>query len=540
LDNTSGIKSLIAWSFYSQGSSEDKQTTATPFFSHAFEKLSATRTEFSSNEDKGEYLADLLIQHDCTLILDGLEPLQYAGKGMRGELKDRALRQLFKSLLARNLPPSNLCIITSRITVYELSGRSNVVSADLNNLEVEDGVKLLKSLKVKGSNVELRKTVSEYDCHALALSLLGNAIYTYLDGDVLKRDTLDELIDDYDEIGRHAFKVMQAYKNWLADTSELKLLYILGLFDHPVELDVLDVLWAAQIPDLTEGVNKKAWKVAIRDLREKHRMLSVQDEGSYAYDCHPLIREYFGKQLQQEYPEAWKEAHNCLYEYYKNLPEKEFPDTLEEMQPLFQAVSHGCLAGLYQQVVDEVYWPRISRKKESYLEKKIGEVSISLSLMSHFFSRPWEDLESGLEWKWQVAIKNWAGFGLRANGRFTEALEVVKSSTKSLMVRQSWDGVAINMSGISDIQLCLGDMNEALESAHKAVEYADKAKDTYQQMSRKSVLGHVLHQVGDLGGAKKIFREADKIQRIGQPSMPSLYGVQGYFYGELLLSTGKA
>ncbi|MDO9310105.1 MAG: TIR and AAA domain-containing protein [Nitrosomonas sp.] len=92
LDHANDIDALIAWSFYSQGSSEDKQVSASPFFSHAFEKLGSTRTTFATEEDRGEHLADLLRQQRCVLVLDGLEPLQHAGKGMRGELKDRAIR----------------------------------------------------------------------------------------------------------------------------------------------------------------------------------------------------------------------------------------------------------------------------------------------------------------------------------------------------------------------------------------------------------------------------------------------------------------
>ncbi len=100
LDHTDNIDGLIAWSFYSQGASEDKQISATPFFSYAFDKLGSTRdvSSFKTDEDKGEHLADLLRQQRAVLVLDGLEPLQHASKGMRGELKDRAVRQLLKSL----------------------------------------------------------------------------------------------------------------------------------------------------------------------------------------------------------------------------------------------------------------------------------------------------------------------------------------------------------------------------------------------------------------------------------------------------------
>ena len=55
-------------------------------------------------------------------------------------------------------------------------------------------------------------------------------------------------------------------------------------------------------------------------------------------------------------------GHAQLYEYFKALPEKHQPDTLEEMAPLFQAVFHGCQAGRHQEALDEVYWARIVRE----------------------------------------------------------------------------------------------------------------------------------------------------------------------------------
>jgi hypothetical protein len=221
LDHTAGIDALLAWSFYSQGASEDKQTSATPFFSHAFEKLGSTRERFATEEDKGEHLAELLRRQRCVLVLDGLEPLQHAGSGMRGELKDRAIRQLLKSLAGRN---NGLCIITTRIAVHELADRAAVISHDLQNLAPADGVKLLQSLGVKGKPAELDKAVREYGCHALALTLLGNVLRLRYQGDVQRRDTLKALVKPTgNQESRHAFKVMQAYEEWFADQPELAL-----------------------------------------------------------------------------------------------------------------------------------------------------------------------------------------------------------------------------------------------------------------------------------------------------------------------------
>ena len=130
-------------------------------------------------------------------------------------------------------------------------------------------------------------------------------------------------------------------------------------------------------------------------MREEHHLLSQHDGGG-DLDCHPLIREYFGKQLQTQHPDVWQQAHARLYDYYKALPVKELPDTLEEMQPLFSAVAHGCAAGLHQQAFDEVYWPRIQREDEFYNVKKLGAFSDDLATVAHFFTTPWQTPAAGL------------------------------------------------------------------------------------------------------------------------------------------------
>ncbi|MGB0849011.1 MAG: helix-turn-helix domain-containing protein, partial [Thiolinea sp.] len=75
------LQNYIVWSFYSQGAAEDKQISATPFFNEALRACGAAKHTFSSEEEKGDYLAELLIERDCLLVLDGLEPLQHAGHG---------------------------------------------------------------------------------------------------------------------------------------------------------------------------------------------------------------------------------------------------------------------------------------------------------------------------------------------------------------------------------------------------------------------------------------------------------------------------
>jgi tetratricopeptide (TPR) repeat protein len=449
-----------------------------------------------------------------------------------------------------------LCVITTRIAVHELSDRKSpaIISHDLQNLALEDGINLLKSLGVHGGEAyqseydQLKDAVSEYKCHALAIHLLGNAVYTYLDGNVLKRNSLDELIDDddigIDDISRHARKVMQAYQKWLTDedgnpTPELQLLYLLGLFDHPVEIEVLKVLWQAQISGLTEGILEKKWQVAIRDLRDKHHLLSTHEGMPDLLDCHPLIREYFGKQLRKKQPNVWKKAHKKLYKYYKALPNKKFPDTLEEMQPLFNAVSHGCAAGLYQQVLDEVYYPRIRREKEAYIVKQLGSFSDDLAVLAHFFVIPWCTTPSFLTEHWQSEVFNWTGFDLHSLGRLYEALALMEENIKIDVKLENWKEAAIGVNNISELQLALGCIGDAKVNGKCSFEYADKSRDLFECMSDRTTYADVLHQAGEIDAAVALYEEAEEIQQKREPELPQLYSLWGFRYCDLLLTQKK-
>ena len=535
LDETKGIDALIAWSFYSQGASEDKQTSASPFFSHIFKKLGATQTSFDNDEDKGEYLAELLCERRCVLVLDGLEPMQYADNANRGDLKDRALRALLKSLAGRN---TGLCIITTRIAVHELSDRDAacVISHNLENLAPADGVKLLQSLGVKGQPAELNKAVNEYGRHALALNLLGNVLRLRYKGDVRKRDTLKALVNPTgNKDSRHAFKVMQAYAEWFAEEPELNLLHLLGLFDHPIEQEVLQVLWDAQIPSLTADIDEDDWLEAIDGLREEHHLLS-QHDNSNDLDCHPLIREYFGKQLKDQQPTAWQQAHETLYHYYIALPEKELPDTLEEMRPLFSAVAHGCAAGLHQQALYKVYWTRIRREGDNYICKKLGAFSDDLAAVAHFFTTQWHTPAAGLTDSAKTAFLNFAGFRLRAIGRLREALEPIQENIEMNLRQGHLKGAAANASNLSELQLTLGDIEKAELSGQRSVDYADQSGDWQSRLANRTTHADALHQAGETTRAHTMFREAEQLQRESQAGYKLMYSLWGFRYCDLLLT----
>ena len=545
-DKAMEINAVIAWSFYSQGASEDKQISSRLFFDHALTKLNSPRTDFSSEEDRGEYLAELLNQHRCLLILDGLEPLQHASAANRGELKDRALRQMLRTLTLNN---QGLCVITTRIAVHDLSDRqSQVVHHNLDNLQAADAVELLKDLQVHGADEELQTAAEEYSCHALSISLLGNLLHRRHGGDIRQRDLIPELLDSegLDPDSHHAFKIMQAYERWFsADkqySAELALLRLLGLFDHPIELSVLEILQQAQIPQLTQGIKPNAWSSAIAALRDEHHLLAqANDPQDDQLDCHPLIRAYFAHRLKSQSPDAWQAAHTKLYDYYKNLPSKEQPDTLEEMQPLFRAVAHGCAAGLHQQALDEVYYPRIQRSgEENYLCKKLGAFSDDLATLAHFFDTSWSTPAPGLRSDYQAVTLSWAGFRLRALGRLREAQQPMRAGEAMRIKQENWEQAALDASNLSELQLTLGEVAAAVASGKRSVGYAERSENLFWRMGTRTTHADALHKYGDQDDALKLFQAAEELQRQWQPEAPQLYLLAGFRYCDLLLTMGES
>ena len=543
-DNATDINAIIAWSFYSQGASEDKQISSRLFFDHAFAELGSQSTDFPTDEARGEHLAKLLRQHRCLLILDGLEPLQHASAANRGELKDRALRQMLRTLALNN---QGLCVITTRIAVHDLSDRqSQVVHHNLDNLQVADAVELLTDLQVQGTDKELRTAAKEYGCHALSISLLGNLLHRRYSGDVRKRDLIPELLDpeSVDQDSHHAFKVMQAYERWFSSeqqhSAELALLRLLGLFDHPIELAVLEVLQQEQIPELTQGIDPNAWGDAISALCDEHHLLAqANDPQDDQLDCHPLIRAYFARQLQNQAPDAWQAAHSKLYDYYKSLPSKPQPDTLAEMQPLFRAVAHGCAAGLHQQALNEVYWSRIQRSEKFYLTRQLGAFSDDLATLAHFFTNPWNTPVAGLTAADQALALNLSGFHLRALGRLREAQQPMQAGEAMRIKQENWEQAALDASNLSQLQLTLGEVEAAVDSAERSVDYADRSEDVFLRMAFRTTHADALHQYGEQDAALALFQAAEALQKQQQPQYPCLYSAQGFQYCDLLLARGE-
>jgi tetratricopeptide (TPR) repeat protein len=287
-------------------------------------------------------------------------------------------------------------------------------------------------------------------------------------------------------------------------------------------------------------------------------------------DAHPLLREYFARRLREgidgspglgrsrtpEPPkggttnqppeggtpnEAWREGHRRLYEHLKaSVPY--WPEGLDGLQPLYQAVAHGCHAGLHQQACEEVYRDRILRGTGYagfYSTKKLGAFGADLGAVACFFEEPWTRLVPTLSEADQAWLLNEAAFRLRALGRLGEALEPMRAGQDARVGQEGRKEAARGYSNVSELELTLGEVTAAVRDAEQSVAFADRGTDAFERMSDRTNLADALHQAGRRPEALVLFREAEAMQVQDQPEYPLLYSVSGFLYCDLLLAEAE-
>lgn len=542
-DDLQPAERVYAWSFQNQGS-ERAQTSSGEFFKHALGYFGAEQEKFSSEYDKGVHLAKLVKQQRTLLVLDGLEVFQPHNyiKELENQLNDQAMFALLKTLAQDN---HGLCLITTRQQLDErLDGYKGILQQKLGNLSINAATQLLRDARIKGKDTELEAVAKEYRGHAYSLALLASYLRSYAHSDIQRRDTLPALMDDVTEENWHGQRIMMAYADALQGSPKLSLLYLVSVFDEAIERDVLTELMRAigsrqtlaRQLHLVALLDGKKWRTYVGELHQQGLLVSGNPE---LLEMHPLVRAFFRSEFAMKHKGYKQRVHEELYCFYRDLPEKELPDTLEEMQPLFSAVAHGCAAGLHRQVGVEIYYPRIDRKGEHYLITKLGAFSDHLATVTHFFTTPWQTPVAGLTDADQAVLLNFAGFGLLALGRLREAVEPIQAAIAIFSQQQDWKNVALNESILSELQLTLGDIATAVSRATQSVAYADQSGDLFRRMRSRTTHANALHQAGQAALARERFLAAEALQQEWQPDSPRLHSLPGFRYCDLLLAQGE-
>ncbi|WP_157271717.1 toll/interleukin-1 receptor domain-containing protein [Azohydromonas aeria] len=556
--NWRGARYVYGWSFFSQGTNEDKQASDDVFISEALQWFGVKASAEMAPADKGRKLAEAVAVSRTLLVLDGIEPLQYPPGIMAGALRTPGVEALLGYLAMAGA--SGLCLLTTRESVRDLveyerteyHAGGTVLRISLGNLSVIDGAQLLHrqgvvragTASIPADDEELQEASREAQGHALTLSLLGSYLAVAHKGDIRKRDQVNLQEADIEMHNGHAFKVMAAYERWFEhggnqSARELAALRMLGFFDRPTSLDHINVLRTKPaISGLTEPlieISEAQWRITLKRLEECG--LIYVDDVNNSFDAHPLVREYLATSLSNNYPDAWREGH---YRIYKKLEASAppQPDGLAELQPLFHAVSHACLAGFQQDACALIFRDRI-RRGENYSISKLGAFGADLGAVACFFDELWCHVSTRLSRGAQIWLLTSAAFDLRALGRLAEALVPNQVAAEMCIEDKNWQNAAITYGNLSEIKLTLGEVAGSIADARAALKFANKSGDIFLKIVSRTTLADALHQQGDRHQAAALFDEAGRLQFKYTPQQPRLYALQGFRTHELLMASAE-
>lgn len=592
-----GARRVYAWSFYSQGTKEDRQASEDTFLAHALAWFGVQCEPTLSPWDKGRLLADAIARERTLLILDGIEPLQYPPGPMGGQLRVPGVRSLLKQLARKansakseisNLKSdiaNDLCLVTTREPLTDLgdyerrpdAAWGSVLRVDLGNLTEEAGAALLCHVGVDhvgkqtivpeevADNDELLKATREVDGHALTLNLLGRFLAHAYAGDILYRKEVRFEATDRNERGGKTFKMLAAFEHWFDRGSDfykqqLAILRVLGLFDRPADAGCIAAL--RQPPAITgltdplftvrsdaiagqppeRPLIREDWNTAIASLSRFGLVVTEVGEGGEAreLDCHPLIREYFEKKVRTTTNKGWHDAHVRLWKTPCPDPEGPPPESLREMTPLFMAVRHAMLAEHGSDALKIIH-EQIQREKDKdrkfYATRILGAGGELLVCYAYAFSENWKRFAISGDSKDQAYVAQEAAFGLRAAGRLDEALGLFRLAGETWNKANDCVGQAHSIANAAECCQVIGDLRCASDLLNESVALAAATGDDFKFMWMLAKRARLFHVQGKWREAMSDFAEAIKVgRRIHAENEYGFFGgVRGSNYCDFLI-----
>ncbi|HEV7406676.1 MAG TPA: toll/interleukin-1 receptor domain-containing protein [Chthoniobacteraceae bacterium] len=290
-----GCDAAFAWSFYHQGTDEKTADSSDLFLKEALNFFGDDADkQFAAGpagaHEKGQRLARIVGRRRNLLILDGLEPLQYAPTSPTpGLLKDQGIAALLKGLAQNS---HGLCVVTTRYSLPDMKAfwQTTAPEVKLLRLSRAAGMHLLKTLGVRGTTQEFAALVEDVKGHALTLTLLGGFLSRAFRGDIRQRDRVKFEKADEKMDGGHAFRTMAAYEQWLLRDGgdegrrEVAVLRLMGLFDRPADAGCLAALLQPPVIEgLTEplmGIAEEDWNFCLETLESAKLLTSAPDDSA--------------------------------------------------------------------------------------------------------------------------------------------------------------------------------------------------------------------------------------------------------------------
>lgn len=488
-----------------------------------------------STWEKVERIKEYVQRGAYLIILDGLEQMQ---KGQEtgeqfGCMEHRECTEMLKFLC--DTKTKGLCLITTRYPLTDIKDYEGKTyeKTEIERLGLGDARRLFKKVGIRGDPEDIDKVIEDYNGHALSLSLLANYLVADFDGDIRKARGIPPFHSDK-EAGGKAHRVLLWYDKQLSE-EQRSFMKIFSLFRTSVRDQDFDGVFRAKMESkmnqLLRDISPFSFKRMKDNLCDRRLISKGQDK---IYTTHPLIKNYFESIFEDK---DKKLCHKRIYEYIGSYaPER--PETLEQMEPLFEQVYHGCAGGFYDDALDNVYWKKIQRGQKGFMVFTLGAWETDLSLIRNFFPKgEFSELPLVSKKSHQSWLLNSAGLALLCIGRPKEAEHLLVRRINLSIEDESWGAASVGYQNLADLQFRIGEIKKGLESAKGALEMAQEADSDESTVTSGAYLGHTLRLLGKNKEAGDRFRQGDELGRktIGHWA----YGIRGVLYADFLISTNE-
>ncbi|MFA6009314.1 MAG: trypsin-like peptidase domain-containing protein [Desulfobacteraceae bacterium] len=447
---------------------------------------------------------------DTVLVLDSFHYMQEQD----GRITDGYIKQLLSHSLANTFDTRLVIIVATSRTISgigpDAEGYKELDEGDFRLSEAE-GLKLLKQRKIAGAPAVLRHLLADCDYNPGEIALIPkgmpliNAVNIKPHGGSTIRNRLyDNLYDNLGKIPRRLF-------------------FLLSLLNHSLNTHQLELLLADSQSPL---------RLSRREL--EHSIVALNTSGLINYQgglisAVSLYKHYYGKLYSAEARQDAIKYHEFLCDYYKA---KYDPDKPDDLDPLYEAVWHGCRAGKLDESL-KLFWERICRRREFYSQAK-GYYHRDLTCLSEFFPNgeteaPAAELsEDAIEWLpsiYSYLRKNLGDVGKAIAIRESQirfALERVEKATNRDAREPAYLLTSIDVSRLMQALVINGHPERAKTYYGKAVEYAEKGRQhpssnyysqylTYEStmMMAEGKMGMVCYYLDQLELAKSHFEQAE-------------------------------
>lgn len=391
-DGHAPVTRAFVWSFYRQGFQADSMQPMWQFRDALSRTLDAPVADTASPQEKISALLAAMRTEPTLLVLDGVEAMLHPAGPEAGRLRDDVLPGILRGIVRGEAGAKAFCLLTTRMAVADLEADTHFIH--LAPLRREHTRTLLRQLGVTGPPRDLDAAAAFAEGRPLLVRLLAARFQAEpRDPHTGLRTLLGELrdasrwTDGWSDEPAMA-RMLRSYARWFAGRPELALLQLAALFDRVPDEDAMRALLADADRlegwlDEWRGLSIERWLAAAAEVRA--RGLAGPGSG-LALEMHPVVHGFFAAQLRERHPAAWRIGHLALYDYFRALPDKELPETFEEIEPLLRACYHGCQAKAYRRAFEEVGLPRISRGIDAYLFTQLGAVQETRALMGCFLT----------------------------------------------------------------------------------------------------------------------------------------------------------